>query len=338
MVPRNVGDNFVWTPSGLREIKELNTGHKILGLDAKGYSHWFEIKESPLMKRNEENLLHVLSDRCEIIVSPDCELCIRGGVLKAREIRVADRIEVFNEPTYILNEVNSQWKTKAEDAIYLKGYGPVKLNLRTSYLLGILSQRTEVPALWSKDIVIVKAPAIATERVANELKEFLHDFNLTGIRGNSDWSYIEFKSKIADLVCHLPSTEELITPMLNSSFPILHSFIRGVTVARTVPINDIKRIVTKIKEINLRKVLYNLLFIHSIECRTNITKRLGEHNEYYVDVSSKDLQTFDQMEISLKSLSAWTRVKVVNEIKSASYLLNGEKNFWSPVIDLVVLA
>jgi hypothetical protein len=332
-----IGDNFVWTRWGPKEVREIKTECQILGIDRNGYPYWLEIK--PFLLKGKTKLLHILLDRCEIIIAPRCKVCKRNEVLQAKEVNVGDKLEVFSDPKSILHGLEEEWKVKTDDKIYINGYGLVRLSLQTSYLLGILSRRTSVPALWSRGLVIIKVPTNAVKFVVNELEKLIQDFNLTGIRGDSNWSCIEFQSQIVNLVRYLPPTEELLTKFLTSSYPILHSFVKGVINASSITLNDIRRIIIKAEEFRLRKILYNLLFIHSIRCYTSSVKHYGEHDVYYIDVSSKELMAFFEMKTLSKSLSAWVMVKEINPLMGNLYALSiNKKNFWSPIIDLVVLA
>jgi hypothetical protein len=332
-----IGDNFVWTRRGPKEIREIKAECQILGIDRNGYPYWLEIK--PFQLRGKTKLLHILLDRCEIIIDPRCKVCERNEVLQAKEVSVGDKLEVFSDPQFILHELEEEWKVKTDDKIYIKGYGLIRLSLQTSHLLGILSRRTSVPALWSRGLVVIKVPTDAVKFVINELEELIEDFNLNEIRGDGHWSCIEFRSHIANLVRYLPSTEKLLTKFLTCSYPNLHSFVKGVINASSIGINDVRRIITKAGEFRVRKILYNLLFVHSIRTYTSPIKHYGEHDVYYIDVSSKELRAFSEMKPFFKSLSAWVMVKEINPLRGNLYVLPiDKKNFWSPIIDLVVLA
>ena len=333
-----IGNNLVWTKHGLRRVKEVEGGYQILGIDRKGHPLWSKLDSSPVLKGKKELLIHMILDRSEIIVAPTCELCGREGILRAEEMKEGDKLEVFSDPKYISRELRKP-PPDLVDKIYLKGYGAIPLTTEKGYLLGILSQCTKVPALWSTGVIIIRVPKDGAEWTTQRLKEVIHDFNLISIREGRYWDFIEFRSHIIDLVPHLPPLKTIITKVLRSHYSVLHGFIKGFIDARTVLLENSRRIVTKMEEIELRKLLYNLFFIHSIRCFTNVIRYRAKRQMCHIHVPFSDLNAFYKGKILSRALGAWTEIKEIYKIKEEMYAFpQSEKIYWSPVIDLVLLA
>ena len=333
-----IGNNLVWTKHGLRRVKDVKSGYKVLGIDRKGYSVWSRLRSAPLLKSKKERLIHIILDRSEIIVAPTCELCGRRGILRAEEVKEEEKLEVFSDRKYISKELEKT-QTGPVEEIHMKRRGLVPLTVEMGYLLGILSQHTKVPALWSTGTVIIKVPKGGAEWTTQRLKEAIHDFNLTAIREGRYWSFIEFRSDILNLIPHFPPLEMIIMKLLRSHYSVLHSFMKGFIDARSIMLEKSRRIITKMEEIELRKLLYNLFFIHSVRCSTNILKYRADRQICYIDVPSSDLTTFYKGKILSRAPSAWTKTKGIYKIKAEMYAFpRSEKIYWSPVIDLVLLA
>jgi len=114
--------------------------------------------------------------------------------------------------------------------------------------------------------------------------------------------------------------------------------MKGLVDTRSVLLENRRRIVTKLEEIRLRKLLYNLFFIHSVRCFTTVVKYPDNHL-CYIDIPSSDLTNFYERKTPSRTLSAWTKVKGVYQIKGEMYAFPRRKKiYWSPVIDLVLLA
>jgi len=331
-----IGNNLVWTKEGLRRVNEVESGCQILGIDREGSPLWLELASPPLLKGKEELLIHIILDRGEIIVAPTCELCGRQGILRAEEIKEDDKLEFFSNPEYISKELE-----KTSDFVHkirIKGYGIVVLTIPDSYLLGILSQRTVVPAVWAAGAAIIKVPTGGVKWTIERLREIIDDFNVTSIREDHYWSYVEFRSRIVDLVQNYPPLETVISQVLRSNYPALHSFIRGFIDARSILLENGRRIVTRMEEIELRKLLYNLFFIHSVKCVTTLARYPYNHI-CYIDVSSSDLTNFYERKTPSTIQSAWSKVSGIYRIKEKMYAFpRSEKIYWSPVIDLLLLA
>lgn len=332
-----VGDNFVWTKQGLRRVNEVKSGHQVLGVDREGSPCWLELSSSPTLIGREKSMIHIILDRSEIKVAPTCELCGKEGILKAGQVEENDKLEVFSDPKYIYKELE---KTSIDfiDKIYIKGYGVIPLTTQNSYLLGILSQRSVVPAIWSTGAAIIKMPTGGAEWTIERLKEVVHDFNLIAIRGDRRWSYLEFQSSIVDLVKKLPPLKTILSEVLRSNYSILHGFIKGFIDVRSILLENTRRIVTRIEEVELRKIMYNLFFIHSVRCFTSVAKYPDDHL-CYIDVPFPDLISFYKRKPPSRTLSAWARVKEIYRIKGERYAFyQSKKIHWSPIMDLVLLA
>ncbi len=332
-----IGNDFVWTKQGIRRINEVESGNQILGIDREGSSLWLELDSPPLLKGKKEFLIRIILDRSEIRVAPTCELCGREGIVRAEEIKENDKLEIFSEPKSIFKELEKT-TTDFVDRIYIKGYGTVPLTIQNSYLLGILSQRTVVPGIWSTGAVIIKVPTEGAELTVERLKGVIPDLNLVAIRGDRHWSCIEFKSSMVNLVRNFPPLKTIFSKVQRSDYPVLHSFMKGLVDARSVLLDNSMRIVTKLEEIRLRKLLYNLFFIHSVRCFTTVVKYPDNHL-CYIDIPSSDLTNFYERKTPSRTLSAWTKVKGIYQIKGEMYAFPRRKKiYWSPVIDLVLLA
>jgi hypothetical protein len=332
-----IGNDFVWTKQGIRRIGDVENGNEILGIDREGNSLWLELNSPPLLRGKKELLIHIILDRSEIRVAPSCELCGPEGIIRAKELKQNDKLEIFSEPRYIFRELEKP-ATDFVDRIYIKGYGTVPLTVENGYLLGILSQHTVVPALWSTGSMIIKVPTGGAEWVAERLKTVVSDFKLVAIRGDRHWSCIEFKSSIVNLVQNFPSLKTIFSKVLRSNYTVLHSFLKGLVDIRSIPLENIRRVVTKLEEVELRKLLYNFFFIHSVRCFTTLV-RYPEHNLCYIDIPSSDLANFYEKKNPSRTLSAWTNVKGIYRTRGEMYALpRSRKIYWSPVIDLVLLA
>lgn len=332
-----IGDNLVWTKYGLRRVREIERGYYILGIDRKGYPIWSEISSSPSLKTKHRELIHIILDRGEIIVAPSCKLCQRERVVQAAKIECGDKLEVLSDPKCILKELKKTPTNHLEE-IKLGKYGAIPLTEETGYLLGILLQRTDVPALWSEGSMIIRVPRGNVDWAMRRLKEVIHDFSLTAVRDGHNWSFIEFRSDVTKLIPYLPRTEDIVANVLKSHYSILHSFVKGFIDMRSIVLEEHRRIVTTMEEIELRKLLYNVFFLYSVDCITT----LGRHQRdqiCYIEVSSSDLALFEKGKICARTLNAWTEVKGVYRIRGNMYAFpRSEKIYWSPVIDLVLLA
>ena len=333
-----IGNNLVWTKQGLRRVKEIKIGDQILGVDREGQPSWSKLNFPPMLKDKKKLLIHMILDRSEIIVAPTCELCGRERIVRAEEIREGDKLEVFSDPKYISKELKRS-PPDLVDKIYMKEYGVIPLTSEEGYLLGILSQCTKVPALWSMGVMIIKVPRGGAKWAIQKLREVVHDFNPISIREGSYWDFIEFQSNIVNLVPHLPPLEIIITKALRCHYSVLHGFMKGFIDARSILLENCRRIVTKMEEIELRKLLYNLFFIHSVRCFTNVMRYRANGQICYIDVPFSDFSAFYEGKKLSRTLGAWTEIKGIHEIEGEMYAFpQSEKTYWSPVIDLVLLA
>lgn len=333
-----IGNNFIWTKCGLRKVKEVRDEHQILGIDREGHSLWSTLRHPPLLKGKRKSLIHLILDNTEIIVAPTCELCGRRRTLQAADIKEGEKLEVFSDPECIYEALKKP-STDLVQRIYVKGYGDVPLTAKMAYLLGILSQHTVTPYLWSKGVVIVKVPKEGVEYAKQRLKETIDDCRITTVREGPYWGFIGFQSEVARLVSHMPEVDKILTEVLKCPYPVLRNFMQGFIDVRSISFGNKRRIATKMEEIELRKLLYNILFVHSVRCCTSVVKHRLDTQICYIDVLTSDLTMLYKGKIPSKTLSAWARVKGMYNVVGEMYAFpRPETIYWSPVIDLVPLA
>ena len=330
------GNNLTWTRDGIKEVKEIREGHEILCIDENGFCRWYKIS-SPVSIARSKKLLHIILDKAEVLVTPSCKLCQKDKVVYAKELNIGDELEVFSNPDFISSTMSHVSKRNRK-IIHFNGYGPFVISLEKSYLLGVLSQKTYVPSLWSNGIAVLKVFSGTENQVIDYLQKTVNDFELTAIRQGYLWTYIEFRSNIVRLIKYLPPIDSLYHMMLKNDANAWLNFICGVIKTRGVSLEGVVRIMTRIEETLLRKLIFNLLFLHSVECSTSFSKVKNE-DVCFIDVPQSEFSYIENGKKAPKKLRPWSKIKQIFWEKSIAHNIPIEtEEHWSPVIDLVLLA
>jgi len=330
------GKSLVWERRGLRRVKDVRPGEQILHIDRQGSPSWSELRSESL-SRGYGTILDIASENSEILAVPDCQLCVRKQVLRADNITEDHELEIFAAPDYLFQQLDTIQTNTAHEIRLERGV--VKATAQNCELLGVLSQCTRVPALWREGLMVIRVPTAALEPALEELKMLMPDFRLVGLDQVTCWTYIRFKSENATLARGIIQSTTFVSDLLRAPYPILHGFACGLLKLRSVRSADQIEIVTGMREINLRNLLYNLFFAHSVECSMKIVGVEHESSQAcIIYVTNSDLGSFYRKGRGSRTEGAWTRIRRINieggEI--CDFPTSGESHL-SPIVDLALL-
>lgn len=344
------GENFVWAKScGLIRIKDLKPGHEILSVVGSKIG-WEQVEHSS-SAHMEKDLVHLISDRSEIVVPEDCKIYGIGFREKARNVKLGQKIGIFES----LNKVSPTFFNASMKHIMIHDF-TVPLSHELAYIAGVLSKRITI----DRQSLIVKLPTIQNENMVKYSKtlkdiceKILNDIGLDPqinikIEEGSMYSWIIFLTRH---LLFFNKLQKQSLHIISCGEEFLKEFMAGMLDVSFFPSTRYEGLetVTFIEEHEIRRRLYNFFSFYGVKCKTFPSAPFNPR-EVRIYINAEDLSQFDLKNPSLREVvelahrkrhrrksHIGSKIRAIYREKSKAYEIFGPGLYWSPVVELIRL-